>query len=224
SAFIRRGFNLGRAQKQFPHVGLALPIVMLGFLVLMSYFDTADGVPVIRESAAGPGSLHAALGVSLTAGLAVGFLAQRTRFCTIGGMRDAVLIRDFHLLLGVLSLVVAAFLTNFLVYPDQWNPGWDDQPLAHGEGIWNFLGMALAGLAFVLAGGCPGRQLVLSGEGDSDAATFVVGMIAGAAFAHNFFTASGPTAKGGVAVWGPNAVVLGLAIVAIIGLTMRQRD
>ena len=52
--------------------------------------------------------------------------------------------------------------------------------------------MVLAGLAFSLAGGCPGRQLILSGEGDSDAATFVLGMIAGAAFAHNFNLAASP--------------------------------
>jgi len=43
--------------------------------------------------------------------------------------------------------------------------------------VWNFAGMVLAGLAFALAGGCPGRQLFLSGEGDGDAAVFVLGMI-----------------------------------------------
>jgi hypothetical protein len=37
--------------------------------------------------------------------------------------------------------------------------------------------MFLAGLAFCLAGGCPGRQLILSGEGDADAGVFVMGMI-----------------------------------------------
>ena len=57
--------------------------------------------------------------------------------------------------------------------------------------LWNALGMVLAGLAFMLAGGCPGRQLILSGEGDGDAALFVLGMIAGAAFAHNFALAAG---------------------------------
>ena len=41
--------------------------------------------------------------------------------------------------------------------------------------------MVLAGLAFALAGGCPGRQLFLAGEGDGDSAIFVLGMVSGAA-------------------------------------------
>jgi uncharacterized membrane protein YedE/YeeE len=52
--------------------------------------------------------------------------------------------------------------------------------------------MALAGLAFALAGGCPGRQLFLSGEGDGDSAVFVLGMIVGAGLAHNFSLAGAP--------------------------------
>ncbi len=220
--FIRMGFNMGRSQKQYPHVGLMLPLVMLSFLIMMVYYPTAGDARVIRESAAGPGAAHAALGVSLAAGLMVGFFAQRTRFCTIGGMRDTILIRDYYLLIGVIALVVSAFLTNYFVY-DQWNPGWEDQPLAHSEGLWNFSGMLLAGLAFVLAGGCPGRQVILSGEGDSDAATFVIGMIAAGAFAHNFQTVSAPAFLGGVNVWGPNVVGLGLIVCVIIGLTMREK-
>ena len=78
----------------------------------------------------------------------------------------------------------------------------------------------LAGLAFTLAGGCPGRQLFLSGEGDGDAAIFVVGMIAGAAFAHNFGLASsgaGATSAGIVALF------IGLIVCLLIGFTMRER-
>jgi YedE family putative selenium metabolism protein len=80
--------------------------------------------------------------------------------------------------------------------------------------------MVLAGLAFALAGGCPGRQLFMAGEGDGDAAVFVVGMIVGAAFAHNFGLASSP--KG----LGPNgalAVVIGMLVCLFIGFTMRKK-
>ena len=79
--------------------------------------------------------------------------------------------------------------------------------------------MALAGLAFALAGGCPGRQLFLSGEGDGDAAIFVLGMITGAAFAHNFALAGKPDAVvegvvkvGGLTPFGMGAVILGLVV------------
>jgi YedE family putative selenium metabolism protein len=86
--------------------------------------------------------------------------------------------------------------------------------------IWNFAGMALAGLAFALAGGCPGRQLFLSGEGDGDAAVFVLGMIVGAGFAHNFGLASSPA---GVGPYGIPAVFIGLLVCLFIGFGMRKR-
>ncbi len=55
------------------------------------------------------------------------------------------------------------------------------RPAAHTAHWLNFGGMILAGLSFTLAGGCPGRQIFLSGEGDADAAVFVMGMFVGAA-------------------------------------------
>ena len=86
--------------------------------------------------------------------------------------------------------------------------------------FWNFAGMVLAGLAFSLAGGCPGRQLFLSGEGDGDAAVFVIGMIVGAAFAHNFGLAS---SADGATPAGMTAVAIGLAACLLIGFTMREK-
>jgi YedE family putative selenium metabolism protein len=79
--------------------------------------------------------------------------------------------------------------------------------------------MLLAGLAFTLAGGCPGRQVFLAGEGDGDSGVFVLGMIVGAGFAHNFSLASSPK---GVGLAGPFAVILGLAFCVFLGLAMRE--
>ena len=45
--------------------------------------------------------MHAPIALALVAGLVVGALAQKTRLCMVGGIRDAVLFRDFHLLLGL---------------------------------------------------------------------------------------------------------------------------
>ncbi|MDP1992209.1 MAG: hypothetical protein Q8K00_14460, partial [Syntrophales bacterium] len=101
----------------------------------------------------------------------------------------------------------------------QFKPGFEGQPVAHTMYLWNFLGMALSGLAFCLAGGCPGRQLFLAGEGDGDAAIFVFGMIFGAAIAHNFGLASSAT---GVGPYGIPAVGIGFAVCLFIGLTMRK--
>ena len=85
-------------------------------------------------------------------GLLIGFLAQRSRFCTVGAVRDLILLRDTHLFNGVVALVVAAFLTNLVL--GQFKPGFAGQPIAHTDALWNFGGM-VAGRA----GLHPGRRL-----------------------------------------------------------------
>ncbi len=92
-----------------------------------------------------------------------------------------------HLISGVGTLLVTAFVVNLIL--GQVTFGFAPQPVAHSSHLWNFLGMALSGLAFTLAGGCPGRQLFLAGEGDGDSGVFVLGMIVGAGISHNFMLA-----------------------------------
>lgn len=220
--FLKKGYNLGRTQATHGAVGWMLPLIMLGFLLLMLVFPQIQGQDksgVLFYSQKGPGSMHAPLLVALIVGLAIGFLAQRSRFCTMGAIRDAVLFGQTHLLSGFISLVVFAFLTNLVV--GQFKASFAGQPVAHSMHIWNFAGMTLAGLAFALAGGCPGRQLFLSGEGDGDAAVFVLGMIVGAGFAHNFGLASSPQ---GVGPYGIAGVVVGLLVCMFIGFTMRRKS
>jgi hypothetical protein len=180
-------------------------------------------------SESGPGSQHAFWLISLGAGLLIGFLAQRTRFCTMGSIRDVLLMGDTHLISGLGALVVVAIVMNLIL--GQFGAiAFFGQPVAHSQHLWNFLGMVLAGLAFALAGGCPGRQLFLSGEGDGDSGVFVLGMIVGAGLAHNFALAGVPDAVvegvqkvGGIGPYGMAAVVLGLVVCVVIGLTMRER-
>ncbi|MFO7559373.1 MAG: YedE family putative selenium transporter [Desulfobacterales bacterium] len=220
--FLKKGYNLGRTQTTHASVGWMLPMLMLGLLVLMLIFPRVEGQDksgVLFYSLKGPGAMVAPLLLSLIAGLGIGFIAQRSRFCTMGAIRDTVLFGQTHLLSGFISLIVFAFLTNLIL--GHFNTGFADQPVAHTQHAWNFAGMTLAGLAFALAGGCPGRQLFLSGEGDGDAAVFVLGMIVGAGFAHNFGLASSP---GGVGPHGIAAVIIGLLVCLFIGFTMRRKS
>ena len=225
-AFLRGGFSLGRSYPTRPLAGLAMPFVMLVLLILAFLYPQfgQEGQAALFRSTNGPGAASAAVVVSTIAGLLIGFLAQRTRFCTVGGIRDVILMRDFHLLSGVVAFLAAAFVLN-LVY-GQFHPGFTrgvsdagevlQQPAAHTTHWLNFAGMVLAGLSFTLAGGCPGRQVFLSGEGDGDAAVFVLGMLTGAAVAHNFMmVGTQPTA--------PAMVVIGLVLVMIIGFLGRER-
>jgi uncharacterized protein len=221
--FLRMGFSLGRNRPAPKALGWVMPGVMVALLVLLilapQFGRDASGklTGPIFFSEKGPGSQHALLIVSLAVGLVLGFLAQRSRFCTVGAIRDVLVMRDSRLLLGVVALIVAAFLTNLAL--GQFHAGFANQPVAHTNALWNFGGMVLAGLAFTLAGGCPGRQLFLAGEGDGDAGIFVAGMIVGAGFGHNFTIASSAS---GPAAFGPVTVIVGLVICVVIGLTMRE--
>lgn len=227
--FLKSGYSLGRAQKTYAGAGLVMPLIAVGLLLLVVFQPVFVKDGPIFFSQSGPGSLHAPLVISLAVGLAIGFLAQRSRFCTMGAIRDLILMRDTHLISGVAAMVVCAFLANLIF--GQVRFGLAGQPVAHSSYVWNFLGMTLSGLAFSLAGGCPGRQLFLSGEGDGDAALFVIGMITGAAVAHNFGLAATPDSvvdgvvrTGGLSAFGMWAVVIGLVATLAIGFTMRQRN
>ena len=227
--FLKTGYNLGRSHKTYPAVGWIMPVMMIGLLLLLVFEVKVSDTGALFLSESGPGSQHAFWLISLGVGLLIGFLAQRTRFCTMGSIRDVILMGDTHLISGLGALVVVAVVTNLIL--GHFNtPAFFGQPVAHSQHLWNFLGMALAGLAFALAGGCPGRQLFLSGEGDGDSAVFVLGMITGAAFAHNFALAGVPDTVvegvqkvGGIGSFGMAAVVLGLVVCVVIGLTMRQK-
>ena len=137
----------------------------------------------------------------------------------VGGIRDLVLFREWKLLMGFLAILVSALICNLVLTAVKagtfFTLGLEGQPVAHTDGLWNFLGMLLTGFGCVLLGGCPLRQLVLSGEGNTDSAITVLGLAIGAAFAHNFGLASsaaGPTANGKV------AVIIGIVVVAVIAV------
>lgn len=226
--FFRNGFTLGRSIKMNSFAGWILPITMVGFLILRIIYSPAiapygfEGKAyesgVLWYSFKGPGAMFAPLAIALAIGLLVGFLAQRSRFCTMGAWRDVILFGQTHLLGGFIALLVVATIANLIL--GQFNPGFAGQPVAHTLHFWNFAGMVLAGLAFALAGGCPGRQCFMSGEGDTDAGIFVIGMIVGAAFAHNFALASSPNGLGehGVTAW-----IIGIIFCLIVGFTMKGK-
>lgn len=220
--FLYRGFSLGAARPNPKMSGLFMPLLavaLLALLVIKPLFG-AEGAGPIFFSSKGPGSMHASVIISLAVGLLVGWLAQRSRFCTVGAVRDLIMLKDAHLFKGIVAFVLAAFLTNMAI--GKFHPGFTEQPVAHTMQLWNFLGMVLSGLAFTLAGGCPGRMFIMSGEGDADAGVFIMGMLVGAAFAHNFSLAS---SGAGVGAYGIPATIIGLVFcMAVGGLFLNRID
>ena len=190
--FLNRGFTLKRTYDVTKTDGYLLPIAALVLLLLLVVLP---GSLVFSET--GPGSMRAPLLMALAAGLIMGAAGFATRLCFVAGIRDSVLFRDFAMF-GVFAVFIAVVFVGNL-FLGSFNPGFQYQSIAHTEGLWNFLGMMLVGLCSVLLGGCPFKQVVLAGSGNSDSAVTVLGMTGGAAFAHNFDLASsaaGVTANG----------------------------
>jgi len=212
--FLKNGFSLGRTMRQGKLEGVASVGINLFLLVLLVAFPT-----LLAFSETGPGSMRAPLLLALAAGLIVGAVAQRTRLCMVGGIRDVILFKDWTLLMGFVAIIVVALLGNVVVL-GKFSLGFAEQPVAHTDGLWNFLGMAAVGLGSVLLGGCPMRQLILSGEGNTDSTVAVLGMFVGAAFCHNFGLAS---SGAGTTPAGRVACVLTLVVMVIIAVANSKK-
>ncbi len=183
----------------------------------------ADGAIIASAESVGkakpqPGGKRAPLWISLAAGLAIGVVAQRSRFCSIGGIRDAILVRRYDLLFGVIGLLVGATVVNLLL--GQYNLGFVGQPIAHTDALGNVASMAVAAFAAVLLGGCPFRQVIMGAEGDADGFAAVAGMFVGAGFAHWAGLAS--SAKGLAPLAWPALGVMA-AILIVVALFGRSR-
>lgn len=211
--FLKKGFTLNRAYRQSSGEALSLPVVFTVLFIMTLIFPLA-----FQFSQEGPGSMHPVWIVSLVVGLIVGALCQRSRMCMVGGIRNSIMFKDFGLVMGFVAIIVTVIIGNLIL--GKFNLGFAGQPVAHTDGLWNFLGMALVGWLSVLLGGCPLRQLILAGEGNTDSAMTVIGMIAGAAFCHNFGLASsgeGPTANGKI------AVIIGFVVAVVVSAAFTWR-
>lgn len=208
-AFLNRGFSLRRGYDQPASEGLGLPVVSaLLFILLLA------APAVLFFSSEGPGSRHAPLWLSLAGGLIIGLVAQHSRLCFISGIRDAVMFKEFGMLVCFAAIFVTVLVGNLLT--GKFTLGMAGQPIAHTEWLWNILGLYLVGFGSVLLGGCPLRQLVLAGGGNGDSGVTVLGFLVGAALSHNFGLASsaaGATPNGRVAF-----VICAVVIFVIAGL------
>lgn len=227
SFFLKKGFSLGRSYNIKKENGYAFP------LVVAVLFALVVGVPTLFAfSQKGPGSMHAPAFVALAVGLVFGVIAQKSRMCFAGSIRDIILLKDFRLFSVIGGIFVVMLIYNIATNNFKFV---EFGPIAHAQTVWNILSMYAVGFAAVLLGGCPLRQLVLAGTGSSDSVVTVLGMFVGAALAHNFKLAAGAAAKatadkaavaGGPGVNGQIFVVVAIVVlfvIALIGLR-KQKD
>ena len=209
------GVDLGGQERERSINGLLIPGVFL-LLLLFSLFHP----PFILASTEGSSARHAPLFTSLGSGLFLGVLAQRSRFCITGSMRDILLLgRRAPQIIGFALLIAAA--VSISLASGRFHLSLYGQPGSHLEHLWSFLGMGLVGWISVLIGGCPFRQLIKAGEGDADAGLSVAGMFLGGALVESW----GITATAaGVPLNGKMALLAGFAFVLLTSLLFRERS
>lgn len=218
--FLKKGFSLGRSYPVRQESGAFFPVIF-GLIFLMSVLVPSS----FAWSEAGPGSIHAPMIISLVAGLAFGALAYHSRMCFAGGFRDVILMKNFDLFAILLGIFLVMFGYNVVTNNFAFSAF---GPVAHAQTLWNILGLYIVGFAAVLLGGCPARQLILAGQGSADSVVTVLGMLLGAASAHNFglastaaakATADAPAALGGPGPAGQIAALVSIAFLFIVAFT-----
>lgn len=139
--------------------------------------------------------------VTLLLGILIGYLAQQSGFCSIGGIRDLILFKHTRLFFGYLALIVSAFV-SYLTFSLIWSGEFPNFFWAIKNGIttpipgapgglanWAYIILAIIGgfglgILGVFLGGCPLRQTVMGFEGNIKSLFFIVGMMIGAVIFH----------------------------------------
>jgi uncharacterized membrane protein YedE/YeeE len=142
--------------------------------------------------------------ITLLLGFVIGYLAQRSGFCSIGGMRDLFMFKHTRLFFGYLALIGGAFLGYLIfwmiipaAFPNFYWAATQENPFAPIPGapggltVGSYIVLAIIGgfgmgIVGVLLGGCPLRQIVMSTEGNLKSLFFVLGLIIGAIIFHTW--------------------------------------
>lgn len=214
--FERRGYSIGKTHEVPLTIGLIGPLTV-GILLLV--FAVGGVLAGPEPGDAGPPS-HAAWLAALGVGSIAGAILSATGFCAISAGRQVF--GGPRLMLCSAGVLILAYAL-VLAMGGSFSPGFDGPPIAHGEWLWNTLGLALVGLCGALCGGCPVRLVVLTGEGNGDAFVAVMGLLVGGALAHTLGLSAKPAtalAAGGPAFAGKVALSVGLVLAIAYAASM----
>ena len=214
----RRGYHLGKTQVVTPVLGLIGPSVYVLLLILF----LAGGFLLGPGAGAITGPAHALWSTALIVGIGAGVALSQSGFCAIAAARQ-VFAGGGRMLVAAVLFVLGYAVTALITGKANW--AFDGQPVAHGDWLWNALALALVGMCGAFAGGCPVRQIVLTGEGNGDAAVTTAGILVGGALAHNFTmisVAAGPAGPGGTTEGGRMFVTIALPLVLLYALTVMR--
>ena len=126
--------------------------------------------------------------VTLVIGLILGYMGQRSRFCTISGIRDLYLVRDTYRFKGLIGIIIGGIL-GFSIFSLVGGdfPGFPllseginvEPPLLIPIMIFGAFGMAFFS---TMAEGCPFRQHIMVGEGRMSGILYIGGLVIGIIF------------------------------------------
>ncbi len=132
-------------------------------------------------------------------GLLVGYLAQKSGFCSVGGFRDLIMFKQTRLFIGYMTLIGSSLLFYalfWLMFPQAFPTFFAKSPQPGAPGglalgayiILAIIGGFGLGLLGVLLGGCPLRQMVMGAEGNLRSVFFIIGMCIGAVVFHLYIS------------------------------------
>ncbi|MDD1718634.1 MAG: YeeE/YedE family protein [Methanoregulaceae archaeon] len=144
--------------------------------------------------------------VTVLFGILIGYLAQRSRFCSVGGFRDLFLFKHTRLVWGYLTLIIGAligYIIFSLLIPSAFAgfpwvvkngilspiPGSPAGLSGIGYVVLTVISGLVVGLVGVFVGGCPLRQVTMTSEGNTKSLFFVIGMCIGAVVFAAFLSA-----------------------------------
>ena len=122
---------------------------------------------------------------TLVVGLLIGYMGQRSTFCTISGIRDLILRRNSYRFRGLLGIIIGGAIgftvfkfiggdvPSFPIGMDIISPGILIATIIGGLGL---------GYWSVMAEGCPFRQHVMAAEGRVGAMFYLLGFYVGIAY------------------------------------------
>jgi len=117
---------------------------------------------------------------TLIVGVVLGYLAQRSRMCFIGGIRDFILVRDTALLKGLIAFGLTAWVAFPLAGLFSGLPRYTFDASDVATVALTIAGGFGVGYVSTLANGCPLRQHVLAAQGARSSVTYLAGFAAGA--------------------------------------------
>jgi YedE family putative selenium metabolism protein len=204
---LTMGFTLGKPSPAPPLTGFSLHSAALIVLVLLFVKPSTLTFSTTR---------HAPLLLSLVAGTLIGVLAQRSKLCFIGGMRNFFLMGDTTGLVGFGAVVVSTLLTNVLLGQGHFGT----TLVGSSDALWSFLALLSVGLGSVMIDGCPFRQLILAAQGNADSTLALIGMMVGAALSYNIYSAH---IGDSLETIGKVSVLGGIFLLGLIGLFNLKR-